>query len=552
MKNVLYKVQREYYNTCEYEDHTKIDLNPKDVRLSHDFNFRKKKIDSTKDFFIKNYGNPLCSTNMEYVTFVVETYDDKLSIKLFTGYKVRNVGKKFYYTRKELRFITVNFKTNNIYSGLLIDYHKVRKRTSSLKCNFFIEFPLSKIFTLAKSSFMRGIEDSYQIAIDGIRIFTNVLNQKLNNNGFKISSKSTHYYDDVLFRYFLNGKGFKYSNNFYLYKGMFSDKNFRKIIKSGDGKLIESVMKALNLKGKIFKKVLHDIDTNFNYRYYKSIYPLFYRWINTDYDVLFKVLNEYKIVQVILEIDDNVNFDDLFTKEELKRMYNFFKKFVINDIVNVKTFSDHIYFFIQLKNYGEVDLKWTSEYDKSEFVKQHLDLSDKVEIYNEGLFYRNYPEFMDKTLNTIIESDDKYYPVLLKNTYDYRDESSVQSNCVKTYIKSPSSIIISLRKNSIDSKDRATIEYEISKDNNITKVVRVQTRGRFNNRLDSSWNKPISILDSIISKWSSKKDLCEITLTMDKTNNNHFNSKLVWVNNLLIWENKQVVNNQIEEYEIYF
>jgi hypothetical protein len=59
---------------------------------------------------------------------------------------------------------------------------------------------------------------------------------------------------------------------------------------------------------------------------------------------------------------------------------------------------------------------------------------------------------------------DTYYPVLLTNSSVYNQESQLQSNCVKGYIGKTGSIIVSLRKGSIDSDIRGTIEYSLFKD----------------------------------------------------------------------------------------
>ena len=85
---------------------------------------------------------------------------------------------------------------------------------------------------------------------------------------------------------------------------------------------------------------------------------------------------------------------------------------------------------------------------------------------------------------------------MLRNTNDYIRESSVQNNCVKTYIGNPGSYIVSLRKNDKESDDRATIELYLKKNNDKTNLsfsVR-QSLGRFNKPLDINWNEPINVL----------------------------------------------------------
>jgi hypothetical protein len=110
--------------------------------------------------------------------------------------------------------------------------------------------------------------------------------------------------------------------------------------------------------------------------------------------------------------------------------------------------------------------------------------------------YRTY--FIDKIQTKIGE----YQPVLLTNSDEYNEESSVQSNCVKTYVTRPSSLIISLRKGYYG--DRATIEYSLTKVNDNIEVGRVQSLGRFNGKLGEEWDDILFKLDEVIL--SSVKD----------------------------------------------
>jgi hypothetical protein len=139
---------------------------------------------------------------------------------------------------------------------------------------------------------------------------------------------------------------------------------------------------------------------------------------------------------------------------------------------------------------------WKST-DYESFQKEHLELTEKISQYTSGDYYRIYSDkfinFLEKEINF---NGDIYYPVVLTNSSEYNEESFIQSNCVKTYIGRPASIIISLRKDSKDSKERASIEFLPMK--NIfdeIKFKRVQTLGRFNKQLDGYWNSPIKILD---------------------------------------------------------
>ena len=170
------------------------------------------------------------------------------------------------------------------------------------------------------------------------------------------------------------------------------------------------------------------------------------------------------------------------------------KQVIIHNSIDSWTFNDHLNIYYELKRYGE-NVKWLSGKKDKEFRQEHLDWSDKLQYYKRGYYERIYPQyFYDKISQPI----DGYYPVILDNTTNYNEESATQSNCVKTYIGRPASFIVSLRKGSTDSEDRATIEYHsIMKDGKMD-VLRIQTLGKYNGRLTEDWNGVLLKLDKIV------------------------------------------------------
>jgi hypothetical protein len=138
-----------------------------------------------------------------------------------------------------------------------------------------------------------------------------------------------------------------------------------------------------------------------------------------------------------------------------------------------------------------------------------------------------YDQTLVNELNKPIIIDEQvYYPVLLTNSKEYNRESTIQSNCVRTYIERPTSLIISLRKNNIESQDRATIEYRVLFVNERFKFNRVQTLGRFNKTLPEEWNEPIRELDDVlntITKYNKLKPQTIIT----KKGNKEFKRELI-------------------------
>ena len=54
-------------------------------------------------------------------------------------------------------------------------------------------------------------------------------------------------------------------------------------------------------------------------------------------------------------------------------------------------------------------------------------------------------DFLNHIQQPITIEGNKMTPVVLRDSYEYRDESHVQSNCVKSYIEHKDTCIISLR-----------------------------------------------------------------------------------------------------------
>ena len=146
--------------------------------------------------------------------------------------------------------------------------------------------------------------------------------------------------------------------------------------------------------------------------------------------------------------------------------------------------------------------------------------------------------------------------MILKDSLEYNDESFIQSNCVKGYVKRPDALIISLRKDNPDSKERATIEFKISFDT-VIELKRVQTLGRFNKQLTSEWDNILPILDERIDKltylFETPKIKCKIGYVEFVSDSKFIDNKITRSNRPLMrffdssdysleWEDKRVNN----------
>jgi hypothetical protein len=197
--------------------------------------------------------------------------------------------------------------------------------------------------------------------------------------------------------------------------------------------------------------------------------------------------------------------------------------------------------YTELKMFGEQDLKWYSVESKDEFRKEHLDWTDKLEHYKKGTYFRQYPEYMYKMISQPLYDD--FHPILLDSSSTYNDESNYQSNCVKGYIGKPSCLIISVRCGKF-LEDRATIEYILTKKDDKIYADRVQSLGKFNQKLESQWTPVLLKLDQVVLSCVRDKRFETVKLTKECSNGVVLKSDTYWNNDgKLRWVVQNIENN---------
>jgi hypothetical protein len=338
--------------------------------------------------------------------------------------------------------------------------------------------------------------------------------------------------DKRLFKFYLDKKGIKYPNNFRLYSSKLVGPIFRKILKKNDNRLVDAFMIHNGLTGKKLKKCLHNCK-GLNLDLYLIARKLFGDdWINQDDDFILQTLNsEFKIK----DRDIPAEFVNVIGKDELRRVFNLFKKVYFEEMLDTYTFIDHIEIYTQLKMYGETDLRWMSN-DVDVFRNEHLDWSDKLTFYKNGHYERIYPVYSYEYLEQPWE---EYYPVLLDDSTSYNQESSIQSNCVKTYIGKSSNIILSLRKGSRYSEERATIEYQLYREDDKVKCRRVQSLGKYNGKLSDEWIHWLLKLDLKMLYYVNDDRFEPVKITKKCYNGTLFESDSYWgEDGFLKWDNK--------------
>ena len=546
MKQEIYKKSFEKYESIVYKDTLPINLNS--LTKEEDFMFTNYSpptekhplfiLDKTftdEKTYIENYSNPMYSVTKQYVMVVVERNEDKVSLKVFKGFKSRRAGKSWFKVNKNVDYVSVNIKTGDVYFGFIHEYQK-KKCNKRIRRNFFANDPLNSLKSLLKNYISQFSDDSYTEVMNAFSSFMFEIDQRINFEELNFSQR--------LFRFYLNKRGIKYPNNFGVYSDILVGPEIRKLLKKHDNKLIDAFMYQQNISGKKLKSALHKCEA-LNIQLYNTAIKLFGKnWINQEDGIILSLLNCNLSSQLIPE-----QFTKLLSTEELRRVFSLFKQVFVYENLDSYTFYDHIRMYVELKGFGEDDLRWYSVDSKEDFRKEHLDWSDKLQYYKNGVYTRTYPEYMYKLISKPI---DTYFPVLLNDTSSYNEESSVQSNCVKTYIGKCGTIIISLRKDSINSNERATIEYRIIKDDNKVILKRHQTLGKYNSRLDEQWNDVLFKLDKQVLSCIKDKRFETVKIIKECKNGVTLTSDSYWVENELKWKYKNIENNHSFAFEIDF
>ena len=538
MRKEIYKVNFVKYDCNEYQSYNVLadsmfynkKNNPEyeykgKKKVNTEFTFKSNHI--TEKTFVDNFANTLWGVSRYNLLLVVEQEGYKLSMKLFHSYKVRRVGHQYFTTSKNVDYITINTMTGDIYYGFLHNYQKKRKFSRRLRKNSFqLDF-----FNIFKHQ-IRNLLSHFVKGLEGLN--TDLIMNSAFNKFFEYidgnnETKLTH--GERLYKYYMMKRGVKFPNNF----GVFLNSELKvptlKVLRKNDMKLVESFMKIHDITGKKLRKGLH-ICENINLAMYKNAVNFFGEdWVNQNDDVLLKCLN----FRGTLWNRPTATGREIFSPEELKRVFGMFE-LVLNEQLDYNTYFDHVISYVKLKTYGEEEIRWYST-STDEFRQEHLDWTDKLQHYIQGTYYRIYPEYMmNEILKPITSDGEIYYPVLLTNSSLYNNESQLQSNCVKGYVGKVGSVIVSFRKGEEESDNRATIEYNISKEEDKVKIKNVQCLGRFNGRLTPEWDKPVEILNERMDKIVKDKRFETVKLKKVCTNGTELFSNSEWKDNRLVWE----------------
>lgn len=429
----------------------------------------------TEDKFLENYNNLQATVEHFRASVFITKNDNKITIKYFSYHRRRATEKKWFTKTTSVRFVTYNTLTNKGYYGKILNYHKKRKCTKTIRQISLLDTGLEIIQSHILNSF-----NNHQEIID---IFMKEVCGDTYDKNEPISKSLLHK--------IYSKRGVKLSDNFFaFYQNYPTIKS--NILKKTKGKFIDAIMNVKNIKGDKMRRILHKIDF-YNDEFMKTIISVFGEKFISQLpdDEIVKILNTKVMFGLLGDYDETI----FINKIDKINAYLTFKDVLhymeCDEGFSPLTFFDHINFYIRLNKYERA--KFESK-NVIQLQNEHMDWTNRLDFYTKGTFHRLYnDEFLNEIQIPIEMYGMVYQPVVLKTSEEYNNESYNQSNCVKTYIEKASSLIISVR----GETQTATIEYKIKLDYINSKIIfkRVQSLGKYNKSLDSSWNEILNELD---------------------------------------------------------
>jgi hypothetical protein len=512
---VLFKDEIKNYETYFYEDFNSINVEGEDEdpfqittnrhyvpinpHKSYVGNFTSKSgkdgCEHGEEVYLKNYSNLLTGCYLNRNLYVIEENDDKIALKVFNYRNYREVGKRYFKTRKTIYYLTFNYKRKLFYTG---EAAFKRKQKIGFKCkinitnlfNTFVYSPLSQRYT-------EGNSDTI------FNIFLNRIIEKLGLN-IELNKKPKEKYYEIILQ---NGK-IKYPNAFLKFSEMFAP--FKDVRKHG-ANLVTWLMKKHNLKGRKIKSLFNrydNIDLNSLYQLYNILGQDLFNKINDEVFMTEKIYSDYN------HICEGIPADLFLTKKEKENIVLLLNETKSENFINL--LRDHLSFKIKLENYGE-NVKLLAK-NRHEFNREHSEWATLIDSYSNGHITRFYGEDSLLVEDQIFTNDFTYFPILFKTTEDYQGESAHQQNCVRTYSEKAYCFIVSLRKGDKDSPERATIEYQFTRDG----LRRSQTLGKYNQMLTDEWIEPVDDLDKRLD-YLFKKGFINLPIMTKKYKNGRIN-----------------------------
>lgn len=526
----LHKFSHEEYWTQEYEKFNTLQRGSRNHKNTNLFNvgsrdnidlvvfkFKKQHTNLNDEEWKKLCFSPYVHTKLKRITVVVEKVVDggvtkKVRISRYFTVKGRKCGAKYFWKQRQIVHVTFDLVNNNLYKTTT-QYIGRKKNTTVMKNPFKywkkehfslneVLFDLDLGINMPLNNLNKFIENpQYYDKRDKISVglfkCKKVLIRELSQKDFKFNIKlnKTANILELASIWFTKVRGIKTPDKWmhyftHNYPGI-------KPLKKKGNNLIQTILKEEGIYSKYAVKIFNTY-TDIKLPSYQIMLEVLgihlLRELNPE--LLTQKYNMGWQMNMELTTTEKRNFVSILNS--LLIDYNFEPQNVNNVISDLV--SDHLgrlKFRLQTEGLNP-KLKATT-YD--EFVEEHQEWTNLVdEINNTTSITHIYDkDFLNHIQQPITIGNKTMTPVVLRDTHEYRDESSVQSNCVKTYIEYRDTCIISLR----DDKDnRITNEFVPRGKNKI--MSNVQSRGRFNQTVSEDLQPFVNVLNLKIKETSKE------------------------------------------------
>lgn len=443
----------------------------------------KKKINSfdtqKESQIIRHYGRSFSEITVHTVERSIRRHGDKITIKLYHGWKHRGFNCIHFKKRFRVDSITIDLVKGNFTTGTINKMGK--SNTKSFRCNSFMA--LYQILSNSLNPFRikdvvssdNRLKDEYLSSFNDM-VFTTKIQEVLSitNGHINYSLDPKAFMDDFVKR-FVEIKNIKVPNGDFSY-WVTRFYPTEKYLKKNDRKLVASILDMFDVRSKSTVKILHenpDIDfgsfVNFC-RYFGKDYSKYIGNLKSE-----ALRNAYRksnpsnyndwLLKSSMKYNNKVRYFLTDTeKENLIKVANSYTNSCVLSDREIQLFDDHFNMINKIRDYDpDIYMKARTQ---SEFTEEHRELSKMVAAIKKGWvveyqYDQRTLDEIEKPLECLYDDETihQLYPTILKREEDYVEEGSFMHHCVASYSNKDKSMIVSVRTE--DSKDRVTCEFDI-------------------------------------------------------------------------------------------
>jgi hypothetical protein len=492
--------------------------------------------ETQKDNQIKrHFGKPFSSIEIKTVERSIRRHGDKITIKVYFGYKRRGFNCKYFKSGFTVNSLTVNTVTGNFTTAIISKNGKANSK--QFRINSFEA--LNRIvmgtgflkiggYVANNSKFKSDFEEVF----DNVK-FTAKIQEALEFGlgHINYSANQKQFITDLIEKFFVIKKKIKVPNGDYefLITKLYPTEKY---LKKNERKLVASILDMLGIKSKILIKIVHEFP-NVDFlslislkSYFGSDFSKYVGNMNsTVFENATRKDSGFPLKNFLLNNHNNQKYYlTQIEKENLFKLINnsdYHRKILSEE--KIQLINDHFKMIEKIRDYNPDCYMKAKTYE--EFSTEHSELTKIIQAIKKGwvLEYQydektiqNIEEPLDYIINVGTEDSPvfgtdlsmngkKLYPHILKREEEYIEEGSFMHHCVASYADKDKSMIVSVR--SEDESDRVTIEYDIQSGEPI------QKRYFCNGIFPEYFKYPMVILDQKIKKqarwgllnWKEKK-----------------------------------------------